>query len=118
MTWHDCYRCRYDSVSLDACKSRDAGEPPFAPCERVLRGRGTQVAHKVLAAGSYAAQLAWWLQFFPPERFMVITATQLEDEPQRLQVRRLLLTCLRGARWRSAHLGFHAPNCKHSWVCA
>lgn len=35
---------------------------------------------------SYAAQLGWWLSFFPPEQFLVLTADDLRDPHRRLKV--------------------------------
>lgn len=35
----------------------------------------------------YAAQFAWWLRFFPPERFMFVSSWQLHDEEESLRVR-------------------------------
>lgn len=34
----------------------------------------------------YAAQFAWWLRFFPPERFMFVSSWQLHDEEESLKV--------------------------------
>ena len=30
-----------------------------------------------VAYGHYAAQLAWWLNFFPPERFLLLNSEDL-----------------------------------------
>lgn len=35
----------------------------------------------------YAAQLAWWLAFFPPERFLILTSTELHSPDSQLEVR-------------------------------
>ena len=32
-----------------------------------------------IAIGSYAAQLAWWLRFFPAERFLVVPSAATHD---------------------------------------
>ena len=98
MSWHDCFRCRYSSVSLDACEARNSSRPHFAPCARAFGKREMQAVYNVLSAGHYAAQLAWWLQFFPPERFMVVTSAQLVDNKARTQVQpnsslHLLIPC-------------------------
>lgn len=36
---------------------------------------------------SYAAQIAWWLAFFPPEQFLVLTISELRDPARRVKVR-------------------------------
>lgn len=44
-------------------------------------------AFSVLAVGNYAAQLAWWLQFFPADHFLIVSTAQLRDPVARLQAR-------------------------------
>lgn len=36
---------------------------------------------------AYAAQLAWWLAFFPPEQFLILTVDDLRSPRRRLRVR-------------------------------
>ena len=38
--------------------------------------------------GEYASKLAWWLAFFPPERFLIIRSAQLRDPGGSVQVGR------------------------------
>lgn len=37
--------------------------------------------------GEYASKLAWWLAFFPPERFLIVTSQQLRAPGGRVRVR-------------------------------
>lgn len=37
---------------------------------------------------AYAAQIAWWLAFFPPEQFLILTNDDLRDPRRRVRVRR------------------------------
>jgi hypothetical protein len=43
--------------------------------------------YNAVDVSNYAAQIAWWLNFFPPERFMVISSSELQKEENRLRVR-------------------------------
>lgn len=36
---------------------------------------------------AYAAQIAWWLAFFPPEQFIILTMDDLRDPRRRMRVR-------------------------------
>jgi hypothetical protein len=105
-SWHSCHRCRYGHVVRSKCAERNRGGgkvPFFQPCENAMRGRGRDdAAFSVLAIGNYAAQIAWWLQFFPADRFIIVSAAQLRDPVARLQAR------------------LQSPNLPHSFrvVCA
>lgn len=78
-TWGDCWRCYYPTFMKRYCKSSPADvqealrdcNPPSLPT--------THVAY-------YAAQLAWWLAFFPPERFLILTSAQLHSPEEQLEV--------------------------------
>ena len=90
-TWHECHRCRYSHVFLPACDGlfgKHLVDDTFTPCERARAGRGLDVSHAVIGAGQYAAQLAWWLSFFPADRFLLVTTHQLRDAAARVEVRR------------------------------
>lgn len=36
--------------------------------------------------GMYAVQIAWWLAFFPPESFLILTSSELRDPALAVQV--------------------------------
>jgi hypothetical protein len=85
-TWWDCYRCAFNYVEniknyvRHECESVALfGPPEFRNCSAPHFGF---VEH-----GLYAAQLAWWLRFFPPERFYIISAWQLRDPAEAIRVR-------------------------------
>ena len=85
-TWFDCYKCAYSYIDVrrglvqEACKPLlTSGPAGFRNCSAPHFG--------FIEHGLYAAQIAWWLQFFGPERFMIISASQLRDPEQQLQVR-------------------------------
>lgn len=40
----------------------------------------------MLHTGLYAVQIAWWLAFFPPERFLILTSSELRDPTSAVQV--------------------------------
>jgi hypothetical protein len=40
----------------------------------------------MLDASNYAAQIGWWLNFFPPERFVVVSSLELRDGRGRIEV--------------------------------
>ena len=41
----------------------------------------------VLQYGLYAAQISWWLSFFPPDRFMILRQEDTKDPEKALEVR-------------------------------
>ena len=57
------------------------------PCFGVPRG------FSVLDYSSYAAQIAWWLEFFPPEQMFVVTSNALKDRDRQTQVRPCSTCC-------------------------
>eukprot|EP00892_Ulva_mutabilis_P011466 jgi/Ulvmu1/8692/UM047_0032.1 len=75
-SWGNCWRCSYAIIDRHACER--LGVSPEA-C-RSLSG-----VHPAFLS-YYAAQIAWWLSFFPPERFLIITSQQLHDPKQQVQV--------------------------------
>lgn len=42
---------------------------------------------RLFDSSSYAAVLAWWLAFFPPEQILLMTSNELHDPSTRIQVR-------------------------------
>eukprot|EP00892_Ulva_mutabilis_P001583 jgi/Ulvmu1/11425/UM075_0091.1 len=50
------------------------------PCFGVQRG------FSALDYSSYAAQIAWWLQFFPPEQIYIVTPDVIKDPKRQMQV--------------------------------
>jgi hypothetical protein len=50
-------------------------------CKKRAR-KGIYVLHR----GQYAVQLAWWLAFFRPERFLIVTAAELKDPNAQVEV--------------------------------
>lgn len=82
-TWQECFRCSYMLFNSTHCRTHLSDEA------RAALGCGT--APKLMTFvqySSYAAQLAWWLAFFPPEQFLILTVSELRDPSQRTQVRR------------------------------
>ena len=57
----------------------DDGEPAGA-------GNPTRFRHAVSSA--VAAQIAWWLAFFPPEQILILSAAELHDPARARAVRR------------------------------
>lgn len=81
MTWQECFRCSYMLFNSTHCHTQLSDEA------RATLGCGA--APKLMTFvqySSYAAQLAWWLAFFPPEQFLILTSSELRDPSQRAQV--------------------------------
>lgn len=76
-SWGDCWPCSYAVIARDECKAHGGSDEV---CEHL---HSVPVAH----VSYYAPQIAWWLSFFPPERFLVFTSQQLHDPQQQLDVR-------------------------------
>jgi hypothetical protein len=55
----------------------------WPPCKE---GPGSVRKANGVLVGFYAAQLAWWLSFFPPDRFLLVTSQELHDPDTALQV--------------------------------
>jgi hypothetical protein len=85
-TWFDCFKCgftymlRQQDAAEDCRRVASLPDPPF-DCSKPGYG--------FMDHGLYAAQLAWWLQFFPPEHFLIVPSAELWDEAERLEVRRV-----------------------------
>ena len=82
-TWHQFFSCAFNYINV-------AQEPVAVACEEQqssLGARNCSVPHYgFIDHGMYGAQLAWWLQFFPPEQFLVVSSGQLWDPHERIQV--------------------------------
>lgn len=76
-SWGDCWPCSFAVINRDACGERGLTE------ERCRQLTGVPNVH----VSYYAPQIAWWLAFFPPERFLVFTSQQLREPQQQLEVR-------------------------------
>ena len=100
-TWGDCWRCDYrvfDCADISA-KEADA----FGGCKDDP-GPHTKIKFVPMTMmGVYAPQIAWWLSFFPPENFVILTSEELHD-PDRVAPVRFACMC-------SVHCSafFHAP---------
>lgn len=94
-TWWDCHRCHFGyinrtSAAAECERAGAVGPPEFGSC--------AEPAHRFLDHGLYAAQLAWWLRFFPPEQFRVISSRRLRDPEARVQVRAARSACCASLR--------------------
>jgi hypothetical protein len=109
----DCFRCSFNYIEVDT-------EPAHTACRRLLnasyyatqnssvkgvssftpggispdeKGFSCYVPHfKFIDQSKYAAQLAWWLLFFPPERFLIVSSWQLRDPYEAAKVTFCTLT--------------------------
>lgn len=71
-TWSDCFSCKF-TVMQQLCKHLAQSEI------KVLGGSCPTGSVPMVHTGLYAAQIAWWLAFFPPERFLILTSSELRD---------------------------------------
>ena len=85
-TWHSCFQCHYSHVDSNACTSLNERD------RQLLQQCNNHFGFGALSVSNYAAQLAWWLNFFTPDRFLIISSRELRDEENRLKVR-LLENC-------------------------
>ena len=82
-TWHSCFQCLYSHVDESHCAALSLDDR--AAFDRCHGARG----FNMLDVSNYAPQLAWWLNFFRPEHFLIISSQELRDEGGRLEVRAL-----------------------------
>jgi hypothetical protein len=84
-TWFDCHRCGFTWINTNghACRALESHSEPPPPLNC------SAPSYTFLDHALYAAQLAWWLQFFPPSRFLVVSSWQLRDPIERVKVRSL-----------------------------
>lgn len=88
-TWGDCWRCYYPNFVKRHC---EASPPEVREAFRGCSPPSLPTTH----VAYYAAQLAWWLAFFPPERFLILTSSELHSREQQLQVRPACRALVRG----------------------
>jgi hypothetical protein len=70
-------------VDQEACGELNADERTQFPRCHSLPGYNT------VDVGNYAAQLAWWLAFFPADRFLILASQELREPSGRKRVRAL-----------------------------
>lgn len=80
-TWHTCFHCVYSLVDREQCSALEAADQEVF--EQCPTGRG----FNMVDVSNYAAQIGWWLNFFPPERFIVVSSLELRNEEGRITVR-------------------------------
>eukprot|EP00892_Ulva_mutabilis_P012512 jgi/Ulvmu1/9633/UM054_0065.1 len=77
VTWGDCFSCLYGSYENSTCMARmREGSDVFA-CDRKQLD--------IFDYSTYAAQISWWLHFFPPEQMLITTSDLLKDEKRRVE---------------------------------
>ena len=80
-----CYATHAVGAFSSASNSATALTPLVLRPSRRCSQRWCYATHAVdLVAGGVQA---WWLAFFPPERFLIYTSDQLHDKASSLQVR-------------------------------
>ena len=73
--WHDYFACRHKSPRAQQCRQLLPRDQP-----ELQRQCATQLGiGDPLVPSLYAPQLAWWLTFFPPERFLVLPSVSSRD---------------------------------------
>ena len=82
-TWHSCFTCAFNYIDL---RSEDVRAACGAHEANLKAGSCSEPHYGLIDHGLYAAQLAWWLRFFAPEQFLVVSTGQLRDASQRVQV--------------------------------
>jgi len=78
-SWNDCYRCLVNDNSIRKhCQGRWylRKDGPDAMDHECL-----DFSMEMISRGLYAAQIAWWLEFFPPEQFVFINSDDLFANP-------------------------------------
>ena len=85
-TWYSCYKCAHKQPRPKDCARVLSNATLVAACEaEPWAHRSLQWRPPLLSL--YAAQLVWWLRFFPPERFLVLPTAKLRETKTSLQVR-------------------------------
>ncbi|NJR41872.1 MAG: hypothetical protein HC767_03635 [Akkermansiaceae bacterium] len=83
-TWHECFPCAFNFIDL----GNETVQQACQQHEKFLKNQNCSEPHYgFIDHGLYGAQLAWWLRFFPPEQFMVVSSGQLRNPEERIQVR-------------------------------
>lgn len=78
-TWSDCFRCKFTMLPK-LCKH-------LAEPELEVLGGCPVASVPMIHTGLYAVQIAWWLSFFPPERFLILSSSELRDPAAAVKVR-------------------------------
>ena len=116
-TWHSCYKCRHKMPDSSLCYLMWPNlEDEATMVPDCMRSYGI---HDPILPSLYAAQLAWWLRFFPPERFLVLPSTRVHDKATAMKVRSEFLlrypACLQKQHFllsgMVACMAAHAPFC-------
>ena len=74
-TWGDCWRCDQHIDDCDELSAKEARAVGGCTPNQMPLVPDMPLTH----FGMYAPQLAWWLSFFPPENFVVLTSEELHD---------------------------------------
>ena len=93
-TWHDCYKCWHMFHNHTHCTGM-APPRPFDGCHPDVLD--------YVQVSNYAAQLAWWLAFFPPEQILILTSAELRDPARQVQVSLRPLPYFHPHRYDAAH---------------
>ena len=103
-TWHDCYKCWEMFHNGTHCRHLPPPQPHNGCHPDIL---------DYVQVSNYAAQLAWWLAFFPPEQILILTSAELRDPAQQIQARASPLPpCI--PRLRCAMRGPPPPLAQHA----
>lgn len=81
-TWAECWRCQHFVYECDQL-TEDA-QSAIGECDPKRIPHAPEVPF--LQYGLYAAQISWWLAFFPPERFLILTQEEIQDPARALPV--------------------------------
>jgi hypothetical protein len=81
-TWHSCFGCWFSFVNLTSC-----GLQLQSLTDSEYDGCVDESSFDPLDVSNYAAQLAWWLSFFPAERFLVLPSSALRNSAKQTEVR-------------------------------
>ena len=80
--WNDCFSCHYIVHDWERrrhlCRLVGLLQDTCAienPCKPQVE------LYMYVAYGHYAAPLAWWLNFFPPDRFLILNNEELRSSP-------------------------------------
>ena len=86
-SWHACYKCVFESIDKAGCATVPASQQ--ARCAKAKTRRPGRFGGQwwrtdlgfpgQVAVGSYAAQLAWWLAFFPADRFLIVPSAMTHE---------------------------------------
>ena len=85
LTWADCYTCAFSNILATPEAKRTCARLGKLPHREL--GNCSQPTNGFVDQGLYAAQLAWWLRWFPPDRFLVLSTTELRHPRSAVNVR-------------------------------